>query len=148
MRVPVSWLRDYVDAPTDPAVLEPALVKVGLEVEEITDLAATVTGPLVVGRVREIEELTGFKKPIRFCQVDVGEDRPRGIICGASNFAAGDLVPVILPGGVLPGGFEVGARTAYGRVSDGMICSARELGIGDDHTGILVLPPETAPPVG
>ncbi|MPZ25490.1 MAG: phenylalanine--tRNA ligase subunit beta [Micromonosporaceae bacterium] len=148
MRVPVSWLREYVDAPTDPAVLEPALVKVGLEVEEITDLAATVTGPLVIGRVSEIEELTGFKKPIRYCWVDVGEDSPRGIICGASNFAAGDLVPVILPGGVLPGGLEVGARSAYGRVSDGMICSARELGIGDDHTGILVLPPETAPPVG
>lgn len=71
MRVPVSWLREYVNAPTDPAVLEPALVKVGLEVEEITDLAATVSGSLVVGRVLEIEELTGLKKPIRYCQVDV-----------------------------------------------------------------------------
>jgi phenylalanyl-tRNA synthetase beta chain len=139
MRVLVSWLREYVDAPTDPAVLEPALVRVGLEVEEITDLRARVSGSLVVGRVAGIEELTGFKKPIRYCQVDVGEESPRGIICGATNFGIGDLVPVILPGGVLPGGFEVGARKSYGRTSEGMICSARELGIGDDHTGILVL---------
>jgi phenylalanyl-tRNA synthetase beta chain len=145
MRVPVSWLRDYVDAPTDPAVLEPALVRVGLEVEEITELRTTVTGPLVVGRVREIEELAGLRKPIRYCRVDVGEPDPRGIICGATNFAAGDLVVVVLPGGVLPGGLAVGARRAYQRLSEGMICSARELGIGEDHTGILVLPPGAGP---
>jgi phenylalanyl-tRNA synthetase beta chain len=140
MRVPVSWLREYVDAPTDPAVLEPALVRVGLEVEEITDLRSTVSGPLVAGRVLDVEELTGLKKPIRYCQVDVGEAAPRGIICGATNFAAGDAVVVALPGAVLPGGFAIGARKAYGRLSDGMICSARELGIGDDHSGIVVLP--------
>lgn len=140
MRVPVSWLREYVDAPTDPAVLEPALVRVGLEVEEITDLRTTVTGPLVIGQVREIEPVPKVKKPIRYCQVDVGEDAPRGIICGATNFTTGDLVAVALPGAVLPGGFAIDARKAYGRLSNGMICSARELGVGDDHTGILVLP--------
>jgi phenylalanyl-tRNA synthetase beta chain len=140
VRIPVSWLREYVDAPTDPEVLERALVRVGLEVEEIIDLRAAVAGPLVVGRVLEVEELTGLKKPIRFCRVDVGEPEPRGILCGAVNFAAGDLVAVALPGAVLPGGFEIGARRTYGRISDGMICSARELGIGEDHTGILVLP--------
>jgi phenylalanyl-tRNA synthetase beta chain len=143
VRLPVSWLREYVDAPTDPAELEPALVRVGLEVEQITDLRGAVSGPLVVGKVLDIEELTGFKKPIRYCTVDVGGPAPRGIICGATNFAAGDLVVVILPGGVLPGGFAVGARKAYGRMSEGMICSARELGIGDDHGGILVLPAGT-----
>ena len=142
MRVPVSWLREYVDVPAVVSELEPALVKVGLEVEEITDLRATVTGPLVIGRVAQIEQLTGLKKPIRYCQVEVGEDAPRGIICGATNFAVGDLVPVALPGAVLPGGFAISARKTYGRISDGMICSARELGIGEDHTGILVLPPD------
>ncbi|HEX6968345.1 MAG TPA: phenylalanine--tRNA ligase subunit beta [Micromonosporaceae bacterium] len=148
MRVPVSWLREYVDAPTDPALLELALVKVGLEVESITDLRTTVTGDLVVGRVSEIEELTGFKKPIRFCRVDVGAangtGEPQEIVCGATNFAVGDRVVVILPGGVLPGGFRIGARKTYGRMSNGMICSARELGISDEHSGILVLPPDVS----
>src|SRR5690242_10674437 len=104
MRVPVSWLREYVDVPADPELIEAALVRVGLEVEEITDLRSTVEGPLVVGRVVEITELTQYKKPIRHCLVDVGEGSPRSIVCGATNFAVGDLVPVILPGGVLPGG--------------------------------------------
>jgi phenylalanyl-tRNA synthetase beta chain len=143
VRLPVSWLREYVDVPAAPSELEPALVRVGLEVEQITDLRAAVSGPLVVGRVLEVEELTGFKKPIRYCTVDVGGTAPRGVICGATNFDPGDLVVVILPGGVLPGGFAVGARKAYGRMSEGMICSARELGIGEDHAGILVLPAGT-----
>jgi phenylalanyl-tRNA synthetase beta chain len=144
VRVPVSWLREYVDLPALAArELEEALVRVGLEVEEITDLGATVEGPLVVGRVLEIEELTGLKKLIRWCQVDVGGEQPQGIICGATNFAVGDLVVVALPGTVLPGGFAIAARRTYGHVSNGMICSVRELGIGDDHAGILVLPPVT-----
>jgi phenylalanyl-tRNA synthetase beta chain len=149
MKVSVSWLRDYVDLP-DLTVdeLEHALVKVGLEVEQITDLRSAVDGPLVVGRVLEIEELTGLKKPIRYCQVDVGGVEPQGIICGATNFAAGDLVVVALPGAVLPGGFEIGARKTYGRVSNGMICSARELGIGEDHAGILVLPADSDAALG
>src|SRR2546421_203614 len=145
MRVSVAWLREWVDAPADPAVLTEALVRIGIEVEDAVDLAATVDGPLVVGAVREIEELTGFKKRIRYCQVDTG-GQVRGIICGAFNFAVGDLVVVALPGTVLPGGFEIAARRTYDRISDGMICSARELGIGDDHSGIIVLPPGAGQP--
>jgi phenylalanyl-tRNA synthetase beta chain len=143
MRVPLSWLREYVELPADLGIagIEEALVRVGLEVEAVHDLRAAVTGPLVVGRVASIEELTGFAKPIRYCLVEVGEAQPRGIICGASNFREGDEVVVALPGAVLPGGFAISARSTYGHVSDGMICSARELGIGDDHTGILVLAP-------
>jgi phenylalanyl-tRNA synthetase beta chain len=144
VRVPVSWLREYVDLPLDLELsdLEKALVRVGLEVEEIHDLRVSVAGPLLVGRVRSIEELSDFKKPIRYCLVDVGEAEPRGIVCGATNFAEDDLVVVALPGAVLPGNFGIAARTTYGYVSDGMICSARELGLGDDHTGIIVLPPD------
>ncbi|MFD2092473.1 phenylalanine--tRNA ligase subunit beta [Blastococcus deserti] len=148
MRVPVGWLAEYVDIPAGTSVedLDAAFVRLGLEVEEI-HRPEQVTGPLVVGRVLEIEELTGFKKPIRYCQVDVGEADAargggrdvRGIVCGASNFAVGDAVVVALPGAVLPGGFAIAARTTYDRVSDGMICSVRELGVGDDHAGILVL---------
>src|SRR3712207_937802 len=69
-----------------------------------------------------------------------GSGEPQGIVCGAHNFAPGDLVVVILPGGVLPGDFEISARKTYGHVSAGMICSARELGLGEDHEGIIVLP--------
>lgn len=153
MRVSVSWLREYVDLPADLPTgdLEQALVNLGIEVESVVDLAETVTGQLVVGEVREIEELTGFKKPIRFCRVDVGAangtGEPQEIVCGARNFAQGDRVVVILPGGVLPGGFAIGARKTYGHNSAGMICSAKELGLGDDHSGIIVLGPDvTAKP--
>src|SRR3712207_5302075 len=140
MRVPLGWLAERVGLPAGISVeeLDAAFVRLGLEVEEV-HRPAEVTGPLVVGRVLEIEELTGFKKPIRYCQVDVGEAEPRGIVCGATNFAVGDAVVVALPGAVLPGGFAIAARTTYDRVSDGMICSVRELGVGEDHAGILVL---------
>ncbi|MFD0786053.1 phenylalanine--tRNA ligase subunit beta, partial [Micromonospora azadirachtae] len=149
MRVSVSWLREYVDLPADLSTgdLTQALVDLGIEVDSVTDLRENVTGALVVGEVLEIEELTGFKKPIRFVRVDVGAANgtgaPQEIVCGARNFAPGDRVVVILPGGVLPGGFAIGSRKTYGRVSNGMICSVRELGIGDDHDGILVLPEES-----
>ena len=142
MRVPVSWLRDYVELPADvtPRDISRALIAAGLEVETIDALGADLTGPLVIGRVLAVEELTEFKKPIRYCQVDIGKAEPQNIICGAPNFAEGDLVVVILPGGVLPGGFEISARKTYGKVSEGMICSERELGMGEGHDGIIVLP--------
>ncbi|GAA4389778.1 phenylalanine--tRNA ligase subunit beta [Tsukamurella soli] len=150
MRVAQSWLTEILrrDTPhwgVSPAELDAGFVRVGFEVEELDSLD-TVTGPLVVGRVLHIEELTNFRKPIRFCQVDVGEDAPRGIVCGARNFAEGDLIVAALPGAVLPGGFAIAARKTYDHVSDGMICSVCELGIGNDHAGILVLPAGTAEP--
>ncbi|GLI01913.1 phenylalanine--tRNA ligase subunit beta [Phytohabitans aurantiacus] len=142
MRVGLSWLREYVELPAGVtgAEVEAALVGLGIEVDGVVDQRETIKGDLVVGRVLEIEELTGFKKPIRFCRLDIGRAEPQEVICGATNFAVGDLVPVILPGGVLPGGFEVGSRKTYGRISNGMICSARELGISDEHAGIIVFP--------
>jgi phenylalanyl-tRNA synthetase beta chain len=150
VRVPLSWLAAHVDGlPTDADAVGEAFVRVGLEVEDV-HRGPELRGPLVAGRVVEIEELTGLKKPIRWCRVDTGshngDDGPRGVICGARNFAVGDLVVVALPGAVLPGGFTISARKTYGHVSDGMIASARELGIGSDHAGILVLPPGAAAP--
>lgn len=150
MRVPYSWLRDAVQAgapdwDVSPDELERALISVGHEVEEIVPVGP-VSGPLTVGRVAEIEELTEFKKPIRACKVDVGELESRDIVCGATNFAVGDLVVVALPGTTLPGDFTIAKRKTYGRTSDGMICSASELKLGSDHAGILVLPPRTAEP--
>ncbi|GGM13609.1 phenylalanine--tRNA ligase subunit beta [Nakamurella endophytica] len=154
MRAPLSWLAEDVDLPagTTAQQVADALLRVGFETEGVHIPPAT-EGLLVVGVVRTIEELTGFKKPIRWCTVDVGPgngpdggDAPRGIICGARNFAVGDHVVVALPGTVLPGGFEIASRQTYGHVSDGMICSVRELGIGTEHEGILVLDPDA--PVG
>jgi phenylalanyl-tRNA synthetase beta chain len=147
MRVPVSWLREYADLPADVDVKELAdrLTMLGLKLEAIDAPGEDVSGPLVVGRVAEFQsEEHSNGKTIRWCQVDVGESEPRGVVCGAANFEVGDLVPVALPGTILPGGFEIGARKTYGHVSDGMICSARELGLGDDHTGIIVLRPGEA----
>src|SRR5437868_665978 len=146
MRVPLSWLRELVDLPAATAhEVAEKLTAAGLKLEAVTSYGDDIKN-VVVGEVLSIEELTGFKKPIRHCQVEVGEARPREIVCGATNFAVGDRVPVVLPGGVLPGGFEVGARQTYGRLSEGMICSERELGLGEDHGGIMVLPAGT--PIG
>ncbi|MCB0930728.1 MAG: phenylalanine--tRNA ligase subunit beta [Mycobacterium sp.] len=150
MRLPYSWLREVVQAgapewDVEPHDLEQALIRVGHEVEDVIALGP-VSGPLKIGRVSEIEELTEFKKPIRACKVDVGEGSERDIVCGATNFAVGDLVVVALPGTTLPGDFHIASRKTYGRLSDGMICSAAELGVGTDQSGILVLPSGTAEP--
>ncbi|MFD9213692.1 MULTISPECIES: phenylalanine--tRNA ligase subunit beta [unclassified Streptomyces] len=149
MRVPLSWLREYVDLPATETGrdVQAKLISAGLEVETVEQIGAGLSGPLVVGRVLTIEELTEFKKPIRFCTVDVaqanGTGEPQEIVCGARNFAVGDKVVVALPGAVLPGDFRIAERKTYGRMSRGMICSADELGMGDDGThGIIVLPPE------
>ena len=149
MRLSLEWLCDAVTVPagTTTERLADALVRIGFEVEDIHTVPPT-EGKLVVGTVLTIEELTGLKKPIRFCTVDVGpgngpdgSDEPRGIICGATNFGEGATVVVALPGSTLPGGFAIASRKTYGRISDGMICSTRELGIGTEHDGILVIGP-------
>jgi phenylalanyl-tRNA synthetase beta chain len=158
MRVPISWLGEWVDLPEDVTLehLHAALVKVGLEEEDTHGVA--LTGPIVVGRVLEVSpEPQSNGKTINWCQVDVGPLRDggsaassgtgaaadgrdiRGIVCGAHNFGPGDKVVVTLPGAVLPGPFPIAARKTYGHVSDGMIASARELGMGEEHDGILRL---------
>ncbi len=142
MRVPISWLREYVDVAPD-ATAEDVLasfVSVGFEEEDIHRFE--ITGPVVVGQVVSIEpEPQKNGKTINWCQVDVGAENGgvRGIVCGAHNFVVGDKVVVTLPGAVLPGPFPIAARKTYGHVSDGMIASARELGLGDEHDGIIVL---------
>lgn len=128
--------------------LDAGFVRVGFETEGYAPIEET-TGPLVFGRVLEIEELTGFKKPIRYCQVDVGQangtGEPQGIICGARNFAEGDTVVVSLPGAVLPGGFAIAARETYDHISNGMLASAAELGLTAKSEGIITLDGEHTP---
>ncbi len=142
MRIPLSWLGELVEIPKDDTAdwLHATLVRVGFEEEAVH--GAELRGPIVVGRVLEIvEEPQKNGKTIRWVQVDVGEANGgvRGVVCGALNFVEGDRVVVTLPGASLPGGFEIAARKTYGHVSDGMIASERELGLGDDHDGIMRL---------
>ena len=148
MRAPLSWIREFADIPESatPEEISDAFVRVGFEVEEILVTGADITGPLVVGRVLAIETITEFKKLIRWVELDCGEDMSRFVICGAVNFGIADLVVVALPGAVLPGGFAISQRETYGKISNGMICSSRELGLSEEHSGILLLPSSTAEP--
>ncbi|HRK46327.1 MAG TPA: phenylalanine--tRNA ligase subunit beta, partial [Nocardioides sp.] len=147
MKTPISWIRDYVELPAEVTTeqLAARLTALGLKLEAIEKPGEQIQGPLVIGRVLTAEaEPQKNGKTINWCSVDVGvangTGEPQGIVCGAHNFGPGDLVVVILPGGVLPGNFEISARKTYGHLSAGMICSSRELGIGEDHDGIIVLP--------
>ena len=151
MRVPVSWLREYAPIPEPYDALEVGrrLTLAGLEVEAVEPVGHDVYG-VITAQVTSIEELTGFKRPIRYCRVATTDDEltkdPEtltGVICGAVNFAVGDRVAFATVGAVLPGGFEITAAKKYGRISQGMICAVDELGIGEDHSGILILPPDT-----
>ncbi|GAA5119226.1 phenylalanine--tRNA ligase subunit beta [Alloalcanivorax gelatiniphagus] len=153
MKAPLSWILDHVDVPTGTTTehITDRLTLTGLKLEAVESPGRDITGPLVIGRVLTMEpEPQKNGKTINWCTVDVGDangtGEPQGIVCGAHNFAPGDLVVTVLPGGVLPGGFEIGARKTYGHLSAGMICSARELGLGDDHDGIIVLPADAGEP--
>ena len=139
MRAPLSWLREFVEIPKNLSAEDIAqgLVRVGFEVEEIIVQGKDVQGSLVFAEVLSIEEITEFKKPIRYVGLDCGEKQTRFVICGATNFNVGDIVVVALPGAVLPGDFQIAARETYGKTSNGMICSAKELALSDDHAGIM-----------
>jgi phenylalanyl-tRNA synthetase beta chain len=139
MRVPLSWLRDYVDLPAgiEPREVADRLTAAGLQVERVDALGGDITG-VVVARVLDITNVEGQKKPIRWVRLTDGTDE-RHVICGATNFSVDDVVAYARPPATLPGGFEISARKTYGHVSDGMICSGRELGISDEHDGILIL---------
>ncbi len=153
MKAPLSWILDHVDVPAGTTTdhITDRLTLTGLKLEAVESPGRDITGPLVVGRVLTMEpEPQKNGKTINWCTVDVGDangtGEPQGIVCGAHNFAPGDLVVTVLPGGVLPGGFAISARKTYGHVSAGMICSAAELGLGEDHDGIIVLPADAGTP--
>ena len=133
------------------ADMDSGFVRVGFETEGYAAVPES-TGPVVIGQVVEIEELTQFKKPIRYCQVNVGKANGtgelQGIICGARNFRLNDYVVVALPGSELPGGFKIAARETYDHISNGMMCSGAELGLGAQANGIIVLGEEVADKVG
>lgn len=137
MKVPLRWLQEFIDLPTkEIGELTTAFNTLGLTVEGVEELEIGWTD-VYVGRVESIEEHPDADK-IRVCQVDSGEGSKQ-IICGAWNFEEGAYVPVARPGAVLPGDFEIGQRTIRGVESNGMICSEKELALGEDHAGIIVL---------
>jgi phenylalanyl-tRNA synthetase beta chain len=146
MKISLAWLSRYIDlAGLATAQITDALPMLGLEVEEITSAGLQPLKHVVIGKILSFEKHPKADK-LSVCRVDTGDaNGPRQIVCGAKNFAAGDLVPVALPGAVLPGNFEIKVSKLRDIESQGMMCSARELGISQDHEGLLILTARNLP---
>jgi len=136
MRAPLSWLKEFAPFPDDVALLRATLDDLGLVVEDV-ELVGEGLEDVVVARIDEITPIEGADK-VRRVVVDAGAG-PLEIVCGATNFAVGDLVPLAPVGATLPGGFTIAKRKMRGVTSNGMLCSGSELGLGDDHAGLLLL---------
>lgn len=143
MRFSEKWLREWVDPPVGTDELCEQLTMAGLEVDAV-EPAGPALERVVVGRIREVAPHPDADR-LTICQVDVGEDAPRRIVCGAPNAAAGLVAPVALPGAVLPGGAEIAEGEIRGEVSQGMLCGASELDLGDDDSGLMTLDPDAEP---
>jgi phenylalanyl-tRNA synthetase beta chain len=142
MRVPESWLRSFVDTPWSAAQIADRLTMAGLEVEDASTAAPPFDG-VVVGEVRSVSRHPDADK-LSVCEVDAGEGKLRTIVCGAPNVRSGMKVPCAVPGARLPGDFLIRPVRMRGVESQGMLCSARELGLSDDHSGLLELDPTAA----
>src|SRR4051794_2390211 len=138
MRVPLEWLQAYCRPDLDAAHLGDVLTMTGTKLEAIHTHGATALEHFVVGKVLRAEQHPDADR-LRVCLVDIGEDAPSGIVCGAPNVAAGQTVAVAKPGSVMPGGTRLKAAKLRGQVSNGMILAEDEVGIGTDHDGIMVL---------
>jgi phenylalanyl-tRNA synthetase beta chain len=138
MKISLNWIRDYVELDAPVAEITRAITFLGFEVEHVLSHGAPPLANVVVGEV-----LTREKHPnadrLSVCSVDIGAEGVRTIVCGAQNYKVGDRVPVALPGALLPGDFRIKQSKIRGQLSDGMLCSGRELGIGEDHSGLLIL---------
>ncbi len=144
MKFSESWLKNFVDPGLSSQALSHLLTMAGLEVEEL-DPVAPPFDQVVVARIVEINKHPDADR-LNVCRVDVGDGQPRVIVCGAPNAAAGLTVPCALPGAELPGGLVIKVARVRGIESSGMLCSARELGVAEDASGLLVLPDDA--PIG
>lgn len=143
MKVPISWLKDLIDIQMSPRELAASLTAAGLKVEAIHEPGAEISGVVVA----EVIEVMPHPNADRLTLVDVlDEQGPRRVVCGAKNISSKDRIPLAVPGATLPGGVKIGTSKIRGETSNGMLCSGRELGIGDDHSGILILAPDS--PIG
>ncbi len=148
MKVSVEWLREYVDLPDCAEELVDVLPMLGIEVEEGEEDSGPTLENVVVGEVLSKDPHPEADR-LSVCTVEVGANEPATIVCGATNFSPGDRVPVALPGAKLPGGFKIKKSKLRGVASEGMMCSAKELELGDDESGLFLLPdsPEIGTPV-
>jgi phenylalanyl-tRNA synthetase beta chain len=144
MRVSYNWLREYVPVESSTDELADTFADLGLEVDGIDRIGAGLDA-VVVARVLEVRPHPDADR-IRLVDVDAGDGSALQVCCGADNMVAGDLVPLATVGAVMPGGMEIVARRMRGEMSNGMLCSASELQLGDDGGGILILPPDL--PIG
>jgi phenylalanyl-tRNA synthetase beta chain len=138
MRVPLQWLREYVDPGLDTNALADRLALTGTEVERVERHGVTALENFVIGRVLEAEQHPNADR-LRVCVVDIGDGEPSQIVCGAPNVAAGQTVAVAKPGAVMPDGTKLGKAKLRGLESNGMILAEDEVAIGTDHDGIMVL---------
>jgi phenylalanyl-tRNA synthetase beta chain len=138
MRIPFTWLRAYCDPGLSAVEVAERLDLTGTELERLEQIGVGGADGFIVGKVVSAEQHPDADR-LRVCQVDDGSGEPRTIVCGAPNVAAGQTVPVALPGAVMPDGTKLGEAKLRGIKSSGMILSEDELGISDDHGGILVL---------
>lgn len=139
MQVSEQWLRSYADPPLSSDQLAEQLTMAGLEVERVDPVAPPFSGVAVAEVTRVVQHPNADKLTV--CEVEVGAGEILSIVCGAANVTPGIKVPCALVGAILPGGTEIGATTLRGVQSQGMLCSARELGLSDDHAGLLILDP-------
>ncbi len=137
MRAPLSWIREFTPVVAPTGEIADALNQLGLEVEAIEEPGREING-VVAARIAEVIPHPDADR-IRLADVDAGDGIVR-VVCGAPNIEPGMIVPFARVGAVLPGDFAIERRKIRGQVSEGMLCSARELGLGDDHAGILELP--------
>jgi phenylalanyl-tRNA synthetase beta chain len=144
MRVPLNWLHDYVHPPLDAHQLAERLAMTGTEVERVERHGVTALEHFVVGRVLTAEQHPNADR-LTVCSVDIGNDAPQQIVCGAPNVAAGQTVAVARPGAVMPDGTKLGKAKLRGVESNGMILAEDELAIGTEHDGIMVLANGSAP---
>src|SRR5215831_10398919 len=143
MRISERWLRTFVDPPIDSEELAHRLTMAGLEVEERGTAAPAFSG-VVVARVLRVERHPTADR-LTVCIVNAGQDKPLSIVCGAPNVAAGMTAACALIGAQLPGGLAIKPVDVRGAASEGMLCSASELGISEDASGLLVLDPALSP---
>ena len=138
MKISLEWLKEYVELPADPGELVDVLPMLGLEVEETGSDQSVSLDHVVVGEVLDKQPHPEADR-LSVCQVNVGAEEPANIVCGATNFKIGDRVPVALPGAKLPGGFKIKKSKLRGVPSEGMMCSAKELTLGEDDHGLMIL---------